>query len=363
MGKMPILCKPAIAVPEHVITLDDTLRLCREIHARHPQLQLALRLLRNTGVKKRHLVRPVEECLEHEGLEQRNLTYEMHAKERCPAVIRQALCNAEIEPGEVDALIFVSCTGFLMPSMTAWLINTMRFGLTTVQIPIAQMGCAAGGAAINRAHDFCMAYPDANVLIVACEFCSLCYQPTDLGIGNLLSNGLFGDAVGAAVVRGRGGVGPRLEQNGSYLIPNTEDWISFLVKATGFHFRLDKRVPNTMEQIAPALKEMAALYGWDAGALDFYIIHAGGPKILSDLGKYLGVPAEKFEYSRATLESYGNIASAVVLDALMRAFDAGAIQDGQKGMIAGFGPGIVAEVSIGRWATGREAEASTMLAA
>ncbi|MGW2109876.1 hypothetical protein ACWCPL_25260, partial [Streptomyces sp. NPDC001948] len=22
---------------------------------------------------------------------------------------------------------------------------------------------------------------DANVLIVACEFCSLCYQPTDLG--------------------------------------------------------------------------------------------------------------------------------------------------------------------------------------
>src|SRR5579863_3640755 len=227
MSKMPILCKPAISVPEHVVTQDDTLRLCQEIHARHPQLQLALRLLRNTGVKKRHLVRPVEECLVHEGLEKRNLAYEMHAKERCPAVIRHALGNAEIEPGEVDALIFVSCTGFLMPSMTAWLINTMRFGLDTVQIPIAQMGCAGGGAAINRAMEYCRAYPDENVLIVACEFCSLCYQPTDLAIGNLLSNGLFGDAIGAAVVRGNGGHGVRLEQNASYIIPNTENWISY----------------------------------------------------------------------------------------------------------------------------------------
>lgn len=357
---MPILCKPAVSVPEYVITQEDTLRLCREIHARHPQLQLALRLLRNTGVKKRHLVRPVEVAMVHEGLEQRNLTYEVHAKERCPAVIRRALFNAEIEPDEVDALIFVSCTGFLMPSMTAWLINTMGFRLDTVQIPIAQMGCAAGGSAINRARDYCMAHPDANVLIVGCEFCSLCYQPTDLGVGNLLSNGLFGDAIGAAVVRGRGGVGPRLERSSSYLIPNTEDWISYLVKPTGFHFRLDKRVPNTMEQIAPALRELCGRHGWDAGDLDYYIIHAGGPKILSDLGKYLGVPAEKFEYSRATLENYGNIASVVVLDALMRAFDGGAMQSGQRGMIAGFGPGIVAESSIGRWAT---AEASETLAA
>jgi 1,3,6,8-tetrahydroxynaphthalene synthase len=353
---MPILCKPAISVPEHVITQEDTLELCREIHARHPQLQLALRLLRNTGVKKRHLVRPVEVVLVHEGLEQRNATYEMHAKERCPPVIRRALANAEIEPRDVDALIFVSCTGFLMPSLSAWLINNMGFGLDTVQIPIAQMGCAAGGTAINRAHDYCLAYPDANVLIVACEFCSLCYQPTDVGIGNLLSNGLFGDAIGAAVVRGRGGVGHRLERNSSYLIPNTEDWISFLVKPTGFHFRLDRGVPKTMKQISPALVQLCARQGWDAGRLDYYIVHAGGPRILTDLAKYLDVPAEKFRYSQATLENYGNIASAVVLDALMRAFDDDAIQHDAKGMIAGFGPGIVAEVSIGRWASAEAAE-------
>jgi 1,3,6,8-tetrahydroxynaphthalene synthase len=147
-------------------------------------------------------------------------------------------------------------------------------------------------------------------------------------------------------------VGPRLERNASYVIPNTEEWISYVVKPTGFHFRLDKRVPKTMQPIAPALRELASLHGWDAGNLDFYIIHAGGPRILSDLAVHLGVSADKFQYSRATLENYGNVASVTVFDALRRAFDAGVVGEGARGMIAGFGPGITAEMCIGTWAAG-----------
>jgi 1,3,6,8-tetrahydroxynaphthalene synthase len=89
-----------------------------------------------------------------------------------------------------------------------------------------------------------------------------------------------------------------------------------------------------------------ALISTLASSLDFYIIHAGGPRILDDLSKFLEVDAEKFRYSRATLMNYGNIASAVVLDALRRAFDEGTIEDGSTGMIAGFGPGITAEACV-----------------
>jgi 1,3,6,8-tetrahydroxynaphthalene synthase len=125
-----------------------------------------------------------------------------------------------------------------MPSMTAWMINNLGFRLDTRQLPIAQLGCAAGGAGINRAHDFSLAHPGTNALIVACEFCSLCYQPSvTAGAGH----------------RGR---------------------ISYGVKATGFHFILDRRVPGTMELLAPALRAVAAENAWDAADLDFYVIHA-----------------------------------------------------------------------------------------
>ncbi len=348
---MATLCRPSVSVPEHVITMEETLELARRRHTEHPQLPLALRLIENTGVRTRHIVQPIEETLKHPGFEDRNKVYEREAKSRVPAVVQRALDDAELLTTDIDVIIYVSCTGFMMPSLTAWLINEMGFDSTTRQIPIAQLGCAAGGAAINRAHDFCTAYPEANALIVACEFCSLCYQPTDLGVGSLLCNGLFGDGIASAVVRGQGGTGVRLERNGSYLIPKTEEWIMYDVKATGFHFLLDKRVPATMEPLAPALKGLAGEHGWDAADLDFYIVHAGGPRILDDLSKFLQVDPHAFRFSRATLTEYGNIASAVVLDALRRLFDEGGAEEGARGLLAGFGPGITAEISLGCWQT------------
>ncbi len=346
---MSTLCKPSVSVPEYVITLEETLEFARRMHAGKSQLPLALRLIQNTGVQKRHIVQPIEETLLHPGFEERNRLYEAESKKRCPEVIEQALANAGLTALDIDTILYVSCTGFMMPSLTAWLINHMGFRSDTRQIPIAQLGCAAGGAAINRAHDFCQAYPEANVLIVSCELCSLCYQPGDDGVSSLLSDGLFGDAVAAAVVRGRGGTGIALERNSSYLIPNTEDWISYAVRSTGFHFQLDRRVPGTMEPLAPVLRELAADHGWDIGNLDFYIIHAGGPRILNDLSKFLGVDYSMFRHSWATLTEYGNIASAVVLDALGRLFDEDSMIPGATGVIAGFGPGITAEMAVGSW--------------
>ncbi len=347
---MAVLCRPAISVPEYVITAEQTLELAARRHADHPQLGLALRLIENTGVRTRHLIQPIEEVLEHPGFAARSRIYEAESKARVPQVVHRALASAGLEPEQIDLIVYVSCTGFTMPSLTAWLINTQGFSPRTRQLPIAQLGCAAGGAAINRAHDFCAAHPGSNVLIVACEFCSLCYQPADEGLGTLLSNGLFGDGIAAAVVRGDGGgTGVRLERNGSYVIPHTEDWISYEIAPTGFHFRLDKRVPGTMEPLAPVLRDLADEHGWNAGKLDFYIIHAGGPRILDDLSRFLDVPADAFRFSRATLTEYGNIASAVVLDALARLFDEGSAIHGQRGLLAGFGPGITAEMVVGTW--------------
>lgn len=349
---MPRLCKPSVSVPEYVITMEETLEFAERVYFGKRLLPLALRLIKNTGVQKRHIVQPIEDALRHPGFEERNRIYEFESKKRCPEVIEQALANAEVSAHDVDVIIYVSCTGFLMPSLTAWLINSMGFRSDTRQIPIAQLGCAAGSAAINRAHDFCTAYPESNVLIVACELCSLCYQPDDDGVGSLLSDGLFGDAVAAAVVRGSGGTGITLERNASYLIPNTEKWISYAVRATGFHFQLDRRVPRTMEPLAPVLRELAREHGWDVGKLGFYIVHAGGPRILDDLAKFLNVEGHMFRHSWATLTEYGNIASAVVLDALRRLFDEDPpMPDATAGLIAGFGPGITAEMALGRWST------------
>jgi 1,3,6,8-tetrahydroxynaphthalene synthase len=82
---MPTLCKPSVSVPEHVITMEETLGFAESVHKGKPQLPLALRLIRNTGVLKRHVVQPLEETLRHPGFEARNRIYEAESKKRSPA--------------------------------------------------------------------------------------------------------------------------------------------------------------------------------------------------------------------------------------------------------------------------------------
>src|ERR1700758_4264783 len=63
----PVLCKPAVAVPEHVITQAETIDLARRLHAGHPELHMVQQMIENTGVTKRHLIRRVEDTLRHTG--------------------------------------------------------------------------------------------------------------------------------------------------------------------------------------------------------------------------------------------------------------------------------------------------------
>jgi 1,3,6,8-tetrahydroxynaphthalene synthase len=348
-ARRPVLCKPAVAVPEHIITQAETLALAARLHADHPKVRLVLRLIENTGVAKRHLIRPIEETLQHTGFGHRNQVFEEQAKARIPAVVQTALDNASLKADDIGAIVLVSCTGFMMPSLTAWMINELGFRTDTTQLPIAQLGCAAGTGAINRASDFCIARPGAHALIVACEFCSLCYQPDDLDVGSLLSNGLFGDAVAAAVVRGDGrGTGVRLDAQTSHVMPGTADWIAYEVKETGFHFRLNKGVPGTMQQVMPELIQFVRSQGHELANLDFHVVHTGGPRVLDALRSHGGVAVEALGDSWETLSNHGNIASAAVFDVLRRVAERSP-GESATGIIAGFGPGITMELALGTW--------------
>lgn len=343
---MSVLTKPSTVLPDYILTLDETIAFARKNFRTLSYLDKAIDIIKNIGIKKRHLVMPMALTSRHAGFGYRNAVFDIEAKRLIPQAIHEALANARLDCSNISAIIYVSCTGFSMPSLTAWMINEFNFPRNTVQIPIAQMGCAAGAVAINRAQDFIAAHPGSNVLIVSCEFCSLSYQPTDTSISSLLIDGLFGDAVTAAVVTSEARPGLRLIINDSYLVPDSEEWISYDIEDTGFHFRLDKRVPGAMLSLAPIMNDLASKKKWNINELDFYIIHAGGPRILENIATTLNVPLEKFKYSFDTLMNCGNISSSVVLDTYRRMCEGEDITKNKNGIIAGFGPGITTEMNL-----------------
>merc|ERR1712072_1665226 len=262
---------------------------------------------------------------------------------------KKVLKQENMTSADIDMVIVTSCTGFLFPSLTAYLINTLKMSPNTKQLPIAQLGCVAGSVAINTAADYCRTYPEKNVLIVSVELCSLLYQPTDDAFGVLISDALFGDAASACIVSNKIKKGIKINAGSSYLYPNSEHYIAYDFKSTGFHFKLDKAVPKTMAVIAPEIDSFFQERSIKVSDLSFYAIHAGGPRILNDLVKFLDLPEKEISYSRKTLANYGNIASVFVFYAINQVLSSGHLNDGDQGLIAACGPGLSAEFSLGTY--------------
>lgn len=349
---MSLVTKPVMLFPEHKVSQDEMIGVLQDLFPYHPKWNTVEKMIRNTQVENRHLLLPINQVVLHPGFEYRNEIYKKEGLDLAKKATLQALENNKMSADDIDMIIVVSCTGFLMPSLTSYLISELNFRPNTKQLPVLQLGCAAGTWALNRAHEYLKAYPNQNVLIVSVEFSSLLFQPTDSKLSSLISDCLFGDAVSACIVKGqmdKGDTGYLIENIESYVKKDSLHYIKYDVKSTGFHFGLDKEVMNSIKDVAPIMENLINKeFESNANDLDFYVFHTGGRKIMDELVNNLILEEDKIKLSRESLKNHGNIASSVVLDVLHHEFSNDR-KHGDKGLMAAFGPGFTAEMNTGTW--------------
>jgi 1,3,6,8-tetrahydroxynaphthalene synthase len=351
------ICAPALVWPDHRIPQRAMAQAIADRHRGLPQLDRGLQVINNTGVATRHLVRPLAETLEPAPFGSRNQLYAEHAVQLGTHAATQALATAQLDAADVDALVVVSCTGYMLPGPDAHIANRLGLRPTVRRLPIQQLGCAAGASALAQAHDFLRAHPfrlvDArprNALVVAVELCSLSYQPAKTSISDFISTGLFGDGAGAAVVRGDDQAsGVRLVANAQHLLPDSTQVIAGATSELGFHFATHPTVRGAVPRVLPAVEAFLAQRGRKPGDLEFVICHTGGPAVLRGVQAGLGLAPELLGLSWQSLREVGNVSSVVVLDVLRRTFDQQRPNHGALGLILAFGPGFTSEMLLGTW--------------
>lgn len=258
-----------------------------------------------------------------------------------------ALASAGTKPDEITHLVTVCCTGFFAPGIDISLIEDLGLPATTQRLQIGFMGCHAAINGLRAAEGLVAANPNAKVLVVCVELCSLHLQ-YGMDADRIVSNSLFADGSSAAVIsagNGRRDCG-ELVGTGSYLMPDSRDAMTWRVADHGFEMTLSAMVPNLIEQhLVSFLDPWLSEQGESIESIGGWAVHPGGPRIVSAVQAALGLTEQDLRIPREVLKQHGNMSSATMLFILNK-FQ----QNSQPKpwLLMGFGPGLEIEVALVR---------------
>ena len=342
----------ATAVPPYSVGREEVKAYMKHVFSiESSRLDAMMAVIDNSQVKQRYCIHPVDYIIRPRTLTQISQEYQEHAIRLGRKVATDCLEQAGMMPREIDMVITVSCTGVMIPSLDAYLINDLGFRQDVRRLPITELGCAAGAAALARASDFIRAFPGSSVLVIAVEIPSLTFQRSDLSQANLISTVLFGDGAAAAVATGRPFRGPQVVDTESYLFPHSLDAMGFDLKDNGFHIVLSKDVPQLIrDHIKGLLTTFLARHNLNKEQVSAFILHPGGQKLLLFIEEELGLRRCDTQPSWDVLSEYGNLSSASVLFVLHEWLTKRHMTTGEYGFMAAFGPGFSSEMLLLRWA-------------
>lgn len=296
----------------------------------------------------RYLAEPVERLLVQRGLTETMRIYREQALLLAERAAKDALDGSESSARHIDAVITVSCTGYLVPSLDVHLIASLGMRADVVRLPITELGCSGGAAALGFAHRHLAAYPEQRVLVVAVELPSLTFQPGDTSLDNLTASMVFGDGAGAAVMTGAGpgSRGLVIERVASHLIADSSGALGYDLRDDGFHVVLDRRLPTLIRR---SIGEVARGFSDPKHhPIEFLAAHGGGPRVLDAIQTGLNLDDRVMAASRRTYAEVGNVSSASILFTLgaqLRCLGPAPL----GGLGIGLGPGVGVELMELRW--------------
>ncbi len=341
----------ATAVPAHIITPEDaSAHIGRVFNIDGYRLETMMSVIGNTRIRKRHILFPMEYTVTPRSLSKTNAEYREHSIRLGKTVAEECLEKAGLKPVDIDLLITVSCTGFMIPSLDAHLIDLMGFRPDVNLLPVTELGCAAGAMALKQAREFLCAFPGRNVLAISVELPSLTFQRRDNSAANLICSVLFGDGAAAVAITGRHCSGPHILGTRTYTFPRSLDAMGFDLRDSGFHILLSKDIPLMIrQQIRGLVERFLAAYGLTLSHISAFILHPGGQKLLSSIEEELNLRRDDTRFSWEILEEYGNLSSATILFILNEWLTKKEMRQGDYGLAIAFGPGFTAELLLLQW--------------
>ncbi|MBC2840518.1 type III polyketide synthase [Robiginitalea sp. SC105] len=304
----------------------------------------ALKIFEGAGVDRRYGIMDLPEVFTPGSFEEKNRSYAAGAKELGKQAINNSLKASGWSPESLDILITVSCTGIMIPSLDAYLINDLGLRGDIIRLPVTEMGCVAGVSGLIYANRFLKAGGARRAAVLAVESPAATFQHTDHSMANIISAAIFGDGASCVLLSNEeDATGPRIVSEGMYHFPGTTHLMGFDLTNHGLKMVLDPEVPeaiagNFQKLLGPFLESA----GYGKADLRHLVFHPGGRKIVETVESLFREQAANIDKTREVLRRYGNMSSATVLYVLQAFMEDPDLEPGLALMLS-FGPGFTAQ--------------------
>lgn len=358
---MPFILDIATATPDHAIAKEELVKFyAKALEASGmPAITKKLGfLMEKTKITERYTCIPDFGGKEHElftdnnycqPVEKRMEVYKQNVLPLASKSIDAILLKNNIETSDITHLITVSCTGLFAPGIEFLIAD--EFNLQhTEKIALNFLGCYAGIKALKHAHYIAKADPNACILIVSVELCSLHFYPS-ITDEDIVANLLFADGAASVLVCGdesehiKNNLVLNIDAIGSACIPNTGDLMTWDISSSAFRMYLSKHLVKAIkENIEPVVSGFLKDRRTDT---DFWAIHPGGVRIVEAVKESLQLNESNVEDSLFVLQHYGNMSSPTILFILSRILNRirNEEQSDNKNIFAcAFGPGLTVEM-------------------
>jgi predicted naringenin-chalcone synthase len=294
------------------------------------------------------------------GTKARNDIYAAEATKLYVEAARQAIAATPgIEASDVTHVVTVSCTGFYAPGPDYMLVRELGLGPAVQRYHLGFMGCYASIPALRNAAQLCAADPDAVVLVVSVELCTLHLRSSN-DPDTIVASSLFADGAGAGIVTARplepGERALALDRFETRITPVGEGDMAWKIGDHGFEMVLSNAVPSIIDDhITGALEplfapddDLAEALATDAAGehVAHWAIHPGGRSILDKVESRLALAEAQLVPARETLRDFGNMSSVTVLFVLRNILDGAGSADGDRVAAMAFGPGLTVESAL-----------------
>lgn len=342
----------AKALPPHSRATQDILPFLDQwLTGQEPRFQRkVVKIFENTAVDQRYSIMAPEEVFTQTTFEEKNLIYRREVVKLGEEVVRKALSQADWQATDIDYFITVSCTGMMIPSVDAFLINKLQMRQDVIRLPVTEMGCVAGVSGIIYAKNFLQSNPGKRAAVLAIEAPTATFQLDDYSMANIVSAAIFGDGAACVLLSSDASEeGPQILDEEMYHFYDSIDIMGFDLTNSGLQMVLDKSVPDTIAAHFSAIVEpFLAKNNLTPAEVSHLIFHPGGKKIVETVEELFGQWGKNLDDTREVLRQFGNMSSATVLYVLER-FMNRKPEKGSIGLMLSFGPGFTAQRVLLQW--------------